>query len=144
MSSLTLELLQLRLGNNAVHAKPGLRVFLEWRITCPGCSGSVIADVIMPNPRFCSAKDAVSEVEKLASVPTGESVTEEVLTEGDFGTPTGSPAYGISANWGQPMVIYGSSCLHEKSPGNIVFPGLLESDADGTRTRNHRIDSPVL
>ena len=39
------------------------------------------------------------------------------------------------------MVIYGNSYLHEKSPENTVFPGLFESDADGTRTRNHRIDS---
>ena len=41
------------------------------------------------------------------------------------------------------MVIYGNSYLHEKSPENTVFPGLFESDADGTRTRNHRIDRKV-
>ena len=34
------------LDNNAMHAKSGLRVLLEWMIAGSGCSGSVIADVI--------------------------------------------------------------------------------------------------
>ncbi len=33
---------------------------------------------------------------------------------------------------------------HEKTPENTVFFGVFASDADGARTRNHRIDSPVL
>ena len=33
---------------------------------------------------------------------------------------------------------------HEKSPVKTVFTGLCSSDADGTRTRNLRIDSPGL
>jgi len=33
---------------------------------------------------------------------------------------------------------------HEKTPENAVFSGVFVSDADGARTRNHRIDSPVL
>ena len=33
---------------------------------------------------------------------------------------------------------------HEKTPENTGFSGVFGSDADGTRTRNHRIDSPVL
>jgi hypothetical protein len=32
----------------------------------------------------------------------------------------------------------------KKAPRNTVFPGLSSSDADGTRTRNLRIDSPGL
>ena len=87
-----------------------------------------------------SAKDTVSEVEKSANFPTGKPAQKEVLAEGDFGPP----AFGISANLGQPMVVYGNSCLYEKTPANIMFTGVSLSDADGTRTRNHRIDSPVL
>ena len=87
-----------------------------------------------------SAKDTVSELEKSANVPTGKPAQKEVSPEGDFGPPT----YGISANLGQPMVVYGNSCLHEKTPQNTGFYGVSLSDADGTRTRNHRIDSPVL
>ena len=41
------------------------------------------------------------------------------------------------------MVIYGNSCLHEKTPENVMFTGVFKSDADGTRTRNHRIDRKV-
>ena len=33
---------------------------------------------------------------------------------------------------------------HEQSPQKPLFLWALSSDADGTRTRNHRIDSPVL
>ena len=86
-----------------------------------------------------SAKDTVSEVEKSANFPTGKPAQKEVLAEGDFGPP----AFGISANLGQPMVVYGNSCLYEKTPANIMFTGVSLSDADGTRTRNHRIDRKV-
>ena len=37
-----------------------------------------------------------------------------------------------------------SKSKHEKAPANVMFPGLSLSDADGTRTRNLRIDSPGL
>ena len=33
---------------------------------------------------------------------------------------------------------------HEKTSGNVGLPEAFKSDADETRTRNHRIDSPVL
>jgi ABC-type glutathione transport system ATPase component len=39
-------------------------------------------------------------------------------------------------------VIYSNSFAHEKTPRNTGFHGVFLSDADGTRTRNLRIDSP--
>ena len=91
-----------------------------------------------------SAKDTVAEVEKLASVPSGLPATEEALPEDDFGPPPGPPTFTFPAHLGHQTVIYGNSFAQEKSPEFTGKTGLFKSDADGTRTRNHRIDSPVL
>ena len=91
-----------------------------------------------------SAKDTVAEVEKLASVPSGLPATEEVLPEGDFGPPPGPPTFTFPAHLGHQTVIFGNSFANEKSPEFTGKTGLFVSDADGTRTRNLRIDSPGL
>ena len=42
-----------------------------------------------------------------------------------------------------PFLWGNQSLAHEKTPANITFTGVPQSDADGTRTRNHRIDRKV-
>ena len=96
-----------------------------------------------------SVHDTASDVQKLPAIPTGDSAqlantgTDNQslgqcvgqwkmlsgVTQSDIGKTAGT------AIEGQEM---------KKSPEKPVFSELSESDADGTRTRNHRIDSPVL
>ena len=95
-----------------------------------------------------SLKDTAVEVEKLASVPTESSPTVEDQQEGDFG-PAPGPAPGparsaIQADLSHEPAIPVNLLAQEKSPVFAGKTGLFESDADGTRTRNLRIDSPGL
>ena len=95
-----------------------------------------------------SLKDTAVEVEKLASVPTESSPTGEDQQEGDFGPAPGTAHWparsAIQADLSHEQAIPVNLLAQEKSPVFAGKTGLFESDADGTRTRNLRIDSPGL
>ena len=96
-----------------------------------------------------SIKDTAADVEKLQPIPTGqhpEQVRANGTSPGDqfLGHQLGHQEMktgGISGDNGN---IRASRSEHEKTPRNTGFHGVFLSDADGTRTRNLRIDSPGL
>ena len=91
-----------------------------------------------------SLKDTAVEVEKLSDLPTGIQEAETKFPEGDFGPAHGPASSAFQAHLSDKPATVGKVLAHEKTPENTGFTGVLGSDADGTRTRNHRIDSPVL
>ena len=110
-----------------------------------------------------SVRDTVADVERLAPIPTNQPIAQQATgTDGGQSHPKRNHAtpqpdrradrvYAMStqtlqieANSGNNGNMKSEQSEHEKTPQNTGFHGVFLSDADGTRTRNHRIDSPVL
>ena len=91
-----------------------------------------------------SAADTLAEVEKLSAVPPVQKSCIAGSVEEKFGPVPGPSSPTIPAPLSDLTLIPGSVPLYEKTAENIGFTAVSVSDADGTRTRNHRIDSPVL
>ena len=91
-----------------------------------------------------STSDTLAEVEKLAAVPQ-KPKSGSVGSDGDIFGPAdgqaGNEKRGTLSNIAADEPI---DPENEKSPAFVEKTGLFWSDADGTRTRNLRIDSPGL
>ncbi len=82
-----------------------------------------------------SIKDTAADVERMTPLPgPAES----------FGQAVGQAGFANQDTLRHKRDSGENGPRNKKSPGKPMFPGFFESDADGTRTRNHRIDSPVL
>ena len=88
-----------------------------------------------------SLQDNAAAVEKLARTPIAKLLTGNCQPEGDFGPAHGPAEKADWADLSREPTNLENLLAQEKSPENTVFPGVFGSDADGTRTRNLRIDS---
>ena len=92
-----------------------------------------------------SISDTGADVEKMQAIPQAQQRHQATGTEGgNFGQADGQAASAKRGTLGHKPALPLREPTNEKTPANITFTGVSQSDADGTRTRNHRIDSPVL
>ena len=95
-------------------------------------------------------KDTAADVERLPAIPTGRRSETNQATGTDGRVLSKCLAKsevlkGVnSSDQPETLKIRSEDQETKKRPENKAFPSVSVSDADGTRTRNHRIDSPVL
>ncbi len=93
-----------------------------------------------------SLKDTAADVEKLGAIPNGEAPGSVQATGTDtvFRKAIGKQGLTNQATSGNKLALPATAQKTKKPRFHKGKTGVSLSDTDGTRTRNHRIDSPVL